>query len=99
MSTTMLSNEQGCQPSLAAALEDWEVLRDQQPLEHVLYLQPYWLVPWISLTDQVHPIHEMMGPYVGYRANPARLPKRKELYKASASLWKACQEFTDAKWM
>ena len=41
---------------------------------------------------------EMLGPFVGPRITPARLPTTDGGYRAAAALREACEELTNAQW-
>jgi hypothetical protein len=80
-----LNNKQGARPSVVAAVGELE--RD------AIYLQPYYMpfggVPF--------PVFEMLGPYVGHKVTPPRLPVDGGI-KASSILWETAGNMTNSTW-
>lgn len=84
-----LACRQGCQPSLAAAVDD--------ELTSV-YLQPYWMPPQAEPHKTTpNPVLEFTAPFVGYAEMKPRLPPKDQGAAAAKALWEAAEELTQQK--
>ena len=91
-----LSNRQGCQTSVAAAV-------DGSLEDDVLYLQPYKIPGWYcrrtSTTTKSNilgvpfPPVEALGPFLGSCPTEPRMFEDGGV-RAAAALWKTCEELT-----
>ena len=77
-----LTPKQGASTTLAAVI--------QPDLGDIEYIQPYWQ----RNSGVPHPITEMMGPYIGWKATKPRLPSDGGKAAGSA-LWKVCEELSE----
>ena len=75
--------DQGCQPSVAAAVGDLQ--------DDALFMHPYWMP--LPSSQVPHPVVEFTAPFVGYRVQKPRLPDDGGLAAAKA-LWTASEELT-----
>ena len=75
--------DQGCQPSVAAAVGDLP--------DDTLFMHPYWMP--IPSSQVPHPVVEFTAPFVGYRKQKPRLPDDGGVAAAKA-LWTASEELS-----